>query len=119
MTSKCRILVVDDDRDTCEVVLSALAECGFETRCAYDAPSALAALEGGLPDVLLIDVRLGSQNGEHVVDRMRAMPGGAQVQVIFMTGDYRQRLMNAALLRKPFELRELEAAVSQACEDAA
>ena len=58
-----RILVVDDDIDTCANLADILQEFGHEVRIAHDARSALRLLEQHGFDVVLLDLRLPEMDG--------------------------------------------------------
>lgn len=82
-----RVLVVDDNRDGCETLAAVLSMKGFEAQTAFDAYDALATLESQpAPEVVLMDVGLPGMNGYDACAAMRALPGGADVVIIAVTG---------------------------------
>src|SRR4051794_34505600 len=106
VTPKATVLVVDDDRQICELLVGYLAELGCRVEAAFDGEEAVARIEGRQPlDIALIDFILpGRIPGTEVIGRAAS----AGVPVIAITGaiDAEERL--AALpcprLRKPFRL---------------
>jgi ActR/RegA family two-component response regulator len=58
-----RILVVDDDVDFAESLASLLELRGYATKVAHNSSRALALAKTFEPDVALIDIRLGRENG--------------------------------------------------------
>ncbi len=84
---KQRILVVDDDRDFCELLKHWLESEGHEAILAE-------TLEGGfvgiatapLPDVVLLDIHLGKSNGLTLVHWARKQRHLAHIQIAAMTG---------------------------------
>jgi|GEM_PF-690469 len=106
-------LVVDDEQNLADLVVSWLEEFGITCRVAYDAQSALRELETFSPDLLLTDVNLGAgQNGAEVAAAFRDRDASATI--VFMTAYAdRVRMLQASgstTLVKPFtadELREV------------
>jgi CheY-like chemotaxis protein len=62
-----KILVVDDDRDTQEMVSILLTDAGYETITVGTLQAAITALEENKPDLLITDVRLHGYNGLHLI----------------------------------------------------
>lgn len=105
-----RILHVDDDplmRDVVEFALSFDAE--FAVMSCETGGSALAALPGWQPDLIILDVMMPTMDGPAVLARLRENPDTAKIPVIFITArappSERERLMAldaAAVIAKPF-----------------
>ena len=69
-----RVLVVDDDRDVREVIISALEREHFELRQAADGRSAVDLAQSFQPDVILLDLNLPELSGIDVCQRVRRSP---------------------------------------------
>ncbi len=67
------ILIVDDEKHTRDGLRQSL-EDDFEVYVAADVPSAIGMLEGESIDLLLTDLRLGSEDGMTLIDRALKMP---------------------------------------------
>jgi CheY-like chemotaxis protein len=67
-----RILVVDDDRDTIEVVADTLRFHGHEVATAHDGRAALAAVDAFEPEVVLLDLAMPIMDGFDLARRLRA-----------------------------------------------
>ncbi len=67
-----RVLVVDDDQDIRDVILSALEREHFEIRQAADGRSAVELAQEFRPDVILLDLNLPGLSGIDVCQRVRA-----------------------------------------------
>jgi len=67
-----RVLVVDDDPDSNEVVRTLLASSGADVRTAGSAREALTIAEGWLPDVVVSDLAMPDEDGYSLLARMRA-----------------------------------------------
>src|SRR4029077_8471823 len=58
-----RVLVVDDDEDTTELLETALAACGAQVVTATGAREALRRLTAWLPDVVVSDIAMPGADG--------------------------------------------------------
>jgi two-component system, OmpR family, response regulator len=114
-----RVLVVDDDAATRDVVATALAELAeppYEVATAPDAAAALRATATRPPDLVLLDLVLPGGDGGAVVAACRRRPG-APAPVVLMTAAAvaldaaAAELEAAAVLAKPFDVDELLALV--------
>lgn len=69
-----RILVVDDDDDTRELVTRVLEGRGAEVVAAASAEEAWSAFERSAPDALLVDIAMPGEDGYSFLRRVRACP---------------------------------------------
>ncbi len=81
-----RVLVVEDNQDTAEMLNLMLTEWGQEIRVAHDGPSALQIAGEFRPDVVLLDIGLPGLHGYEVARRLREEPWGRDILVIAVTG---------------------------------
>jgi len=112
------ILVVDDDPAVRELTVSALEEMNYRVLAADNGRVAIEVLrQTGTVDLALIDLVMPVMNGRELATRIRAVePGGA---ILFMTGydDLSQSedpFAQEMVIKKPFKLVELAAAVERA-----
>ena len=119
-----RILVAEDDHEMRSVVVESLRKDGYEVSEATDGGRLLVTLAreyvpgDATPhiDLLVSDVRMPVCSGLQILEQLRAAQW--RVPVILMTafGDEsmreRARALCALLLDKPFEMRDLRAAVA-------
>jgi signal transduction histidine kinase/CheY-like chemotaxis protein len=119
--SGMRLLVVDDEVDTREVLSAMLRQSGAEVRAADSTASALAVLRSWRPDVLISDIGMPVEDGYALLHRLRSLPpeqGGAIPAVAltaYADGQDRQRALEAgfqAHLPKPVESSLLIQAIS-------
>lgn len=82
---KPRILVVDDNETNRLLVVETLAPDGMEVVEASSGAEAIACFERGGFDLVLLDVRMPGLDGFATLERVRALPGGADVPVVFLT----------------------------------
>jgi len=116
-----RVLVVDDERDTCEVLEAVLRRGGAEVRACQSAAAALAALEGWWPDVLVCDIGMPGEDGYALMRkiRTRGTPPGRPLAAVALTAyarfEDRQQALAAGFQRhvpKPFDTEELVTTVA-------
>ncbi len=81
-----RVLVVDDNVDSAEILAKLLRMSGHDVRTAYTGPTALEAAVAHLPDVVLLDIGLPGLNGYEVARRLRQDPQLKDVRLVAMTG---------------------------------
>jgi CheY-like chemotaxis protein/two-component sensor histidine kinase len=106
-----RVLVVDDNVDAASYLAEALREAGHEVDCAHDGPQALRCAAHFGPQVALLDIGLPVMDGYELGQRLRLLPGLAELQLVAVTG-YGQESDRArsaahgfaAHLTKPVEL---------------
>jgi signal transduction histidine kinase len=82
----CRVLIVEDNDDTRQMLHAALTFSGHEVREARDGASGIAAATESPPDVALIDIGLPDLDGYEVARRLRAAPGGRRIGLVAITG---------------------------------
>ena len=97
-----RVLVVDDNRDAAESMALLLRMEGHDVQVAYDGQAAIDAVETMHPDAVLLDIGLPGLDGYEVAERVRAMPGGAGILLVSISG-YGQDLRRDAATGTPFD----------------
>ena len=113
--SGCRILVVDDNKDSADSLGMLLRLKGNEIRTAYDGLEAVEVAETFHPELVLLDIGLPKLNGYEVARRIRQQPWGRDVILVALTGwgqdEDRRRSQEAGFnfhIVKPVELAALE-----------
>ena len=116
-----RVLVVDDDPDSNEVVRLLLAGQGAEVEVAASAAQALDILGRWRPDVLVSDIGMPGEDGYGLIRNVRSRDGDkpqrlpAVALTAYATVDDRVRLLSAgfqAHVTKPLDPVELVAVVA-------
>jgi DNA-binding NtrC family response regulator len=112
MTTKTRVLVVDDEEDAREMLAAILSQAGFDVDDAADGFAALTKVSRYRPDVVVTDLRMPGMTGVDLLQRIRRIHG--DLPVILATGLETWDLCTAAeaygavtCLIKPVELDEL------------
>jgi len=118
---KHRILVVEDDLDTSDMLRAYFEAQGYEVMTAAWGNDALQLCEGTVPDLIIQDIRLPDINGYEVAKQLRRNVRTQQVPLIFLT-EKRERADRIAGLKlgavdyitKPFDMQELRLRVRNA-----
>jgi signal transduction histidine kinase/ActR/RegA family two-component response regulator len=112
----CRLLIVDDFKDSAESLAILLRMIGHEVHTAYDGEDALIAAEKFKPEVVLLDIGMPKLNGYDTARRIRRQPWGKEMVLVAFTGwgqeDDRRRTDQAGFdlhLVKPVDLGEITA----------
>jgi signal transduction histidine kinase/ActR/RegA family two-component response regulator len=69
------IVVVDDDRDTRELLQSVLTTAGADVRAAGSAEEAVALVRHVMPDAIVSDIGMPGRDGYSLVHELRSTPG--------------------------------------------
>lgn len=110
MLEGLRILAVEDDTDTAEVLRAVLHEEGHDVRIALDGRKALAELAGWQPDIVILDLLLPALSGHALLRYLRDLPEYRQVPVLIVSGALPTLAKvdgATTVLPKPFELARL------------
>lgn len=115
---KPRILLVEDESGIADTLQYVLATDGFLPVWCSTAEDALRQFAAEPPALVVLDVGLPDMNGFELFKRLQALPGGAQVPMLFLTArsDEIDRVVGLELgaddyIAKPFSPRELVARV--------
>lgn len=70
-----KILIVEDERPLAEAYQTILKKEGYDVEAAFNGEDALNAVKGGLPDLILLDMKMPKMNGLEFLRRMeKEMP---------------------------------------------
>lgn len=115
------IVALDDDADFREYITAVLDADGHDVRAVSTPEAFYAACESSLPDLVLLDMKMGSVSGEDVLAELRAR--WPKLCVIVVTGypsldSMRQTFKRDVFdyLAKPFSLEELRRVLAQAAD---
>jgi DNA-binding NtrC family response regulator len=79
-----RVLIVDDESDFCEIVFRVLKRDGFAPVVAHNGEKALEMIASGMPDAMLLDVRMPGVDGFEVLRRAKEL--NKDLPVLMITG---------------------------------
>jgi signal transduction histidine kinase/CheY-like chemotaxis protein len=112
-----RVLVVEDNTGTAELLRLQLADDGYDVEVALSGEEALARVVQSPPAVICLDIALpGTLDGWEVLTRLKAAPETASIPVLICSGsepmDRAAALGAADFLMKPFSRERLLEAVA-------
>jgi PAS domain S-box-containing protein len=117
-----RVLVVDDEADSRQIVTLILERCGSRVFVAASAGEALETLKHELPDILVADIEMPVEDGYTLIRRIRMLPPGrgGRIGAVALTAHAGTsdlpKLLNAGFQRyvpKPLQPRELVTAIEE------
>jgi signal transduction histidine kinase len=118
LPSPAVVMVVDDQEANVRAVGALLAREGFDVVPCFSGAEAIAYMAVGLPDVVLLDMRMPGMDGVQVLSKLRADPRTLSLPVIFLTADHDRDSLVLAFnsgavdyVTKPFVPAELLARV--------
>ena len=113
-----RVLVVEDESAIAELISLNLRHAGYEVTLAATAEQAQAAVDGVLPDLVLLDWMLPGQSGIVLAKRWRGDARTREMPVIMLTARAEEADKITGLdagaddyLTKPFSTKELMARI--------
>lgn len=119
------ILVVDDDRQVCDLLKQALEDKGYTVDCARNGVEGIKEYRNHPADLIILDILMPEKEGlETILDLRREFP---QVKIIAMSGgserakldllDLARRLGAQHTIDKPFQLHTMTDLVTQALHE--
>lgn len=115
MNSKSKVLIVDDDRNICELIGLYLQKEGYEVLYAYNGINAVDAFKMQTPSLVVLDIMLPGIDGWQVCREIRKV---SSIPIIMLTakGETFDKVLGLELgaddyMVKPFEPKELVARI--------
>ena len=118
-----RILVVDDEADSRELISTLLTGCGGEVRCSESAAEAIRTFAEWSPDLLLSDIGMPNEDGYSLIKKVRKLRAKRAKQVpaialtAYATDEDRSQALAAGFqvhLAKPVEPKSLLMSIAAA-----
>jgi len=118
-----RILVVDDEADSRDLLSAILTRCGGQVRCSESAAEALRTFKDWQPDVLVSDIGMPVEDGYSLIKSLRKLKSKraklipAVALTAYATGEDRTKALAAGFqmhLAKPIEPRSLVKSIAAA-----
>jgi len=117
-----RVLIVDDEEDICQIVLSVVCAYGAEGECAMSAAQARTIMARSEFDVLLSDINMPAESGytllrsvrQHTNDSIRSVAAAAMTARVGFVD--RQQATAAGfdrIIAKPFDMTALVTSVAE------
>ncbi|VEN73399.1 conserved hypothetical protein [Candidatus Desulfarcum epimagneticum] len=116
-----KILVIDDDPIIVKYLLTLFEDNGYETRSAGTGLEGMEILKKETPHLITLDLQMPDEWGSRFYRKIRKDPKLKNIPIIVITGlDGRHAVKNArAVIRKPFDPKDLIRVVTEAIGPAA
>jgi CheY-like chemotaxis protein len=117
-----KVLVVDDEIDSLELIKIFLEHCGAHVQTADSADAALKTFDDVVPDVLISDIGMPGSDGYELIEKIRAFSPdrGGKIPAVALTAYARSEDKTRALrsgfqthLTKPVEMEKLVSTISK------
>ena len=121
MDSSAKVLIVEDDSELAQLLLTTAHARGHRTVIAATLRQAIEAVETCLPDVAIVNAMLGSESGLELLPRIKERTPDSEVVVVAapnsLVGAFTSYDVPAfAFVEKPFDIDRLFATVERALE---
>jgi DNA-binding response OmpR family regulator len=115
-----KILCIEDDRETAQLIVEELVERGFDVEVAHSGSEGYAAIQKSQPDLVLSDISMPVISGFEILERLTgAAPRFRNMPFIFLTAltdrdvELKARQLGADdFVTKPVDFDLLEAIIS-------
>lgn len=116
------ILMIEDDRDLCEIVTMYLYDKGMQVRAVYQGRMMEEELSKKIPDLIILDIELPDRDGFELCQKIRKID--ENVPIIFLTNHIQESNRIQAFemggddfVSKPFSLEELRLRIMTRLKD--
>ncbi|HEY7086877.1 MAG TPA: response regulator [Tepidisphaeraceae bacterium] len=115
------ILIVEDDRDSCEILARYIQRAGHIAHCAHNGREAVHLLSEKDPQLVLLDVSMPEMDGVSFLQVIRSYLRWAQLPVLLITATTDEAMLRRAadlgvkrVFRKAdFNLQDVSAAINE------
>ena len=83
--TKSKILIIEDEREVCNMLARILTRHGYEATAAYDGLEGLDKVKSFNPSLVLLDVFIPRIDGLQVLKRLKASPETSHIPVVMCT----------------------------------
>lgn len=91
-----KILLVDDDKDLCDLYKTTLSAEGFNIRVAQNGEEALSEIMKDKPDLVVLDIMMPKIHGMDTLDILKATPETKDIKVLILSALSDQKMKNKA-----------------------
>lgn len=118
MDKKIKVLFIDDDLLLGYTVTMALHEKGYEVMYQNSLAGAKAALSESHPDIIILDVEIGTGNGIEATPQLKTLAPDTPILFVSSHADSKTAIQaidagGVSYLRKPFDVEELAAYIER------
>ena len=111
---RCRIMIVEDQRENQLLLSRLMTALGLEVKIAENGEQCLHLFQDWKPDLIWMDRRMPVMDGMEATRRLRQLPGGRDVKIVAVTAsafkEQQQEMLDAGMddfVRKPYRLDEI------------
>jgi DNA-binding response OmpR family regulator len=107
-----KILLVDDEEDFLQLMSAMLRNNGFDVYSVSDINEVFTLIKSFKPDIILLDVKLGNQDGREICTQIKGNPETKNIKVLlhsaFSHVSWEYELCGAdGFMLKPYDLSDL------------
>ncbi|MEQ2628537.1 response regulator transcription factor [Peptoniphilus lacrimalis] len=111
-----RILIVEDEKDLCQMIAKSLKESGYEVDIAYNGNAAMELLDVENYDLIVLDLNLPEIDGMEILEEFRTFNQDTKIIILSARSQIKDKVEGLDkgandYLSKPFHLDELEARI--------
>ncbi|MCZ6562819.1 MAG: response regulator [Nitrososphaerales archaeon] len=117
---KTRILLVEDNTTTMEVMQQELEVLDYDVAIAREGEEAVEMASSELPDLIIMDILMPKMDGNEAASRIRKDPKTQAIPILAATAkalpEDREKCLASGCdeyIAKPFSYRELDAAIKK------
>jgi CheY-like chemotaxis protein len=119
MSSRPRVLIVEDNADVRRLYAIGLNQHGFEVKLAANGAEAVDRVESEKPDLILLDLGMPIMDGWELIDRINPSEQGSFIPVVVVTGqsntnDRQRHRCIIGWLAKPAAIEQIVTLITQA-----
>lgn len=103
--AKRKLLIVEDDADTRQLLAMGLSRAGYDVTIAEDGEKATAVLEAAVPDIVLIDLMMPRMDGIRLLEWIRQSLGPQVRAVVFSSSNTKELTEQVAKLGATFVVK--------------
>ena len=111
-----RILIVEDEKDLCQMIAKSLKESGYEVDIANNGNEAMELLDVENYDLIVLDLNLPEIDGMEILEEFRSFNQDTKIIILSARSQIKDKVEGLDkgandYLSKPFHLDELEARI--------
>jgi two-component system alkaline phosphatase synthesis response regulator PhoP len=91
-----KILLVDDDKDLCDLYETTLKAEGFDVKIAQNGEEALSEIMKAKPDLIVLDIMMPKIHGMDTLDILKATPETKDIKVLILSALSDQKMIDKA-----------------------
>jgi CheY-like chemotaxis protein len=115
------ILIIDDEKDLCQLLGDTLSSHGYNVKFAHTKKDALSGLKSQTPDLVFCDLKLPDGDGMRILSKIRKISPGTIVNIITAYGseearDEARKLGAYGFIDKPFSEEAILRNIRELCK---